>query len=393
MFGSCENVSVSSTFGCLRYYSVPWSYVCNGRWDCPHGVDESDCSYSSCPGFFKCKDSRICLWSNSLCDGLTECPNGDDEHLCVNDLFVLPDCPQNCSCLLYAVVCTSVINLHSQIGFPDPHVFIKFTAMSIPETIFNHISTVVFLIITDSIFPCTFCQVFLSLNHINFLQSAEMSKDGISMPMSGCFKQFFKLGNLNLTTNFISTIHRSYFTGLSSLISLDLSANMVRNLDHRAFGYLSKLKYINLLHNEIISVDFSAFLDTNLIYAATETFQVCCLLNSQRSHEDVQCTSSPPWPSTCHNRMLRPFYRTTSYWVSGFILASNGFTFVVNLVPFLRKDSKGAFKLHLIVLYILDILYGCTLIVVPSADLHYGKLYHYYWVRVTPIPDESLLIL
>ncbi len=88
---------------CPGFYCIPWKYICNGRWDCPGGVDEHSCQRSSCPGLLKCRQSVICIAEGNLCDGLIDCPQGDDEYFC----FSLRTCPENCTCVLYAISCQS----------------------------------------------------------------------------------------------------------------------------------------------------------------------------------------------------------------------------------------------------------------------------------------------
>ena len=66
-------------------------------WDCPGGVDEINCKRISCPGFFKCHQSVICLAQNNICDNTTDCQFGDDEYFCQ---IKIPMCPDNCTCVL-----------------------------------------------------------------------------------------------------------------------------------------------------------------------------------------------------------------------------------------------------------------------------------------------------
>ncbi len=35
---SCKDMQCNILFKCLYFYCIPWSYVCNGVWDCPHGL-------------------------------------------------------------------------------------------------------------------------------------------------------------------------------------------------------------------------------------------------------------------------------------------------------------------------------------------------------------------
>ena len=37
----CKNFECNVHFKCPGYYFIPWGYVCDGKWDCPEGYDES----------------------------------------------------------------------------------------------------------------------------------------------------------------------------------------------------------------------------------------------------------------------------------------------------------------------------------------------------------------
>ncbi len=105
---SCSAFQCNTNFKCLNFYCISWSYVCNGRWDCPHGSDEQT-SYScggerTCPGFFRSKESQMCLHTQNVCD----CHLQDDEVLCQ---LKSHHCLLQCSCLLLALLCAHV-NVH-----------------------------------------------------------------------------------------------------------------------------------------------------------------------------------------------------------------------------------------------------------------------------------------
>ena len=38
---NCTYFECNMKFKCPGYYCIPWGYVCDGKWDCPHGLDES----------------------------------------------------------------------------------------------------------------------------------------------------------------------------------------------------------------------------------------------------------------------------------------------------------------------------------------------------------------
>ena len=103
---SCVDFQCSTYFKCPKYYCIPWSYVCDGKWDCPLGEDEvtGDICYKDgfCEGLYKCRNSKLCISPGNICDNYFECPYNDDEMFC--DLFYVY-CPSKCTCLLYGITC------------------------------------------------------------------------------------------------------------------------------------------------------------------------------------------------------------------------------------------------------------------------------------------------
>ncbi len=100
---NCESfICDGAYYKCPESYCIPWRYICNGKVDCPGGVEEISCKIEQCPGFFKCLNSTyssICVSTLNVCDGFgfADCPNGDDEYYCSNKLQV---CPDECECRL-----------------------------------------------------------------------------------------------------------------------------------------------------------------------------------------------------------------------------------------------------------------------------------------------------
>ncbi|KAL8567282.1 hypothetical protein ACOMHN_023325 [Nucella lapillus] len=70
---------------CLPVYTR-----CNGMYDCLDHQDEEGCEDLTCPGFFRCRVSTICVHNDHLCDGWSHCPLRDDELLC--DVTCPVDC-------------------------------------------------------------------------------------------------------------------------------------------------------------------------------------------------------------------------------------------------------------------------------------------------------------
>ncbi|KAL8582326.1 hypothetical protein ACOMHN_037083 [Nucella lapillus] len=81
-------------------YCLPVYVRCNRVNDCPGKEDEKNCDHYTCPGFYRCRHSKICLHRQHLCDGVFQCPQHDDEWLCN------VTCPDTCHCYGHAFICT-----------------------------------------------------------------------------------------------------------------------------------------------------------------------------------------------------------------------------------------------------------------------------------------------
>ena len=103
---NCKEFECNMKFKCQEFYCIPWTYVCDGKWDCPRGFDEHHCtSDKTCTNMFKCKHSLLCIHLGSVCDDIIDCPSNDDEFLC--QLHGIA-CPTFCECLAFAIHCENL---------------------------------------------------------------------------------------------------------------------------------------------------------------------------------------------------------------------------------------------------------------------------------------------
>ena len=127
----CEHFECNQYFKCPRYYCIPWGYICDGKWDCPYGYDESsihDCGLNrTCKHMFKCWYSQLCIHMFDVCNRFEDCPNKDDEAMCeLRDV----NCPKSCMCLNFAVMCTAVPR-NERFFFNSPFVSYHFVSINI----------------------------------------------------------------------------------------------------------------------------------------------------------------------------------------------------------------------------------------------------------------------
>ena len=118
----CEHFECNLNFKCQRYYCIPWSYLCDGKWDCPEGQDESSEEFCGknriCNNMFHCRKSQICVSTEDVCNNIKDCPLGDDEELC--EIFTI-QCPSGCVCLNFAIVCLK-LNIKQSIMIKLPYI-------------------------------------------------------------------------------------------------------------------------------------------------------------------------------------------------------------------------------------------------------------------------------
>ncbi len=110
----CKHFECNTHYKCPNYHCIPWAYVCDGKWDCPHGQEETGNQESlytrPCQHLFQCWESNICVHISDICGGHIDCQNEDDEIFCpLKTLF----CPSFCDCLVFAVWCYNVTTSQS----------------------------------------------------------------------------------------------------------------------------------------------------------------------------------------------------------------------------------------------------------------------------------------
>ena len=168
---------------------VPVYVRCNGVNDCYRGEDEQDCSGDTvtCPGYYMCRASSVCVHAAHLCDGWPQCPERDDELMCGQP------CPSFCYCQGHAFICNR-----------------SFTAKQYP-----------FLRYIDGSFSGIPPELFVDNHYLNY------------MKLPSCNITFFP----NIT--------------LQNLLFLDLSENLIVTFDESVFNNLPNLKTLSLKGNPL----------------------------------------------------------------------------------------------------------------------------------------------
>nr|KAG5709972.1 hypothetical protein BaRGS_030014 [Batillaria attramentaria] len=163
--------------------------------------DEAGCDEYTCPGFYRCRDSKICVHANHTCDKVIQCPQHDDELLC--DLT----CPENCTCYGLAFFCNSF--------FPAAHFpelrFLDARGTDMTPADLKNNTMLIHLSLSQCELDVNVFSVFPNLQILN------LSESGVERVVGEGFKSLSKLRVLDLRGCPMSMFPPSLLKGLTEL--------------------------------------------------------------------------------------------------------------------------------------------------------------------------------
>ena len=290
---NCLEFECSKIFKCPGFYCIPYEYVCDGKWDCPYGVDEiegNNCSPERpCTNLFKCKMSVACIHVSSICDGVKNCPLGDDENLCsLHDVI----CPKICSCLTYTIKCTHGLTLGTSISnFPYQVINLTWSSKSFVQNILNGIKSALSIMINN----CNITEVCYLFKMINNVEIYDTGHNLIYALQEYCFSSAQSLQIIKLNNNKISEINPYTFINLNSLRMLDLSNNFLQQITFYMKTSIGKLDILSLIKNNFSKYDPKAITKIKINILFTDDPVWCCL------KQYVVCSADIKWFSSCTN--------------------------------------------------------------------------------------------
>ena len=184
-------------FQCYQGHCLPIYLRCNGVDDCPNREDEASCEGYMCSGFYRCRQSKVCLHTDHVCDGVFQCPQYDDELMCEK-----LTCPDVCQCQGLAFVCSA-----------------NFSASSYPSLCYLDDSG-------SGMKP-------VNLTHNHFLIHLRLSDCRIDTQLTLALPN---LRHLDLSGNGLARIDIQHFHSLKNLRVLVLSGNPLSAITNSAFG-------------------------------------------------------------------------------------------------------------------------------------------------------------
>ena len=363
---NCKNFECNMMYKFPNNYCIPWAYVCDRKWDCPLGEDESTntvCGRENvCEKMFKCRNEhRKCIHIGNVCDSQVDCLYNDDELFCE---LKSVQCLLSCTCLIFAISCVK-LSFHSLLSNIFPlysSVFItksSIDSFSIFELKLEGISVVKLPGNNiESICPLMFLQylVFLDLQ-FNYLVEIKEK----------CFSVSRLLQSLSLYNNYIIYLDVYSFHDLHYLRSLNLSSNPFVNLPLKSFSNLLSLQVLNLQNMKFRIVELNSFFSTIPKLINTIDYKISCVIP-----KNSICTSYPPWYVSCSDILPNVSLKIMYFCVSLLTICLN---ILSSLLQFLKIQINECFRIKVVGLNFSDCLCGIYLIGIWISDILFQGVY------------------
>ncbi len=359
----CREFECNIMFKCAGFYCLPWKYVCDGRWDCPFGTDESKIKLChknrKCTLLYKCKQSEICIHLGNLCDGFFDCPGKEDERLCpLRDLR----CPLNCECLTFAVFCK---NITSEGWITE---ITPFWVLYVIETNLEQ-HFILFKCVKCHVINCNLTQLCQALQLGNQVQMLNVAFNIVSDIDAHCFQHCQHLKIADLSSNAISIIHSGLFGNLENLILVNLSSNPIKSFHANAFNSVPNLCFLSLKNLNVLRAQNDLFHKLPLKFLETNDFLMCCLVPNMTT-----CSAITPWFFSCADLLPTIVLKVIIFSVSIFILSVNTLCVAIVQISFVIAHRKGtektrAFSSNVSLVNISDIICCVPLFMLGTVDL------------------------
>ncbi len=357
----CKDFQCNRNFKCPGYYCIPFSYTCDGKWDCPQGFDEPSgkCHKQRlCKGLFHCSNSQICLHPSDVCNRHNECPQRDDEILCeVRNT----KCVQHCLCLNLAIQCTHVSFseqiLLKQLKFASVHISNSFTSSQVVAKLFTNVHVL-------AVSHNSLSHACWHFSNNNSLVSVDLRNNRLSVLERHCFYNMSTATLLNLDCNKIRSIHPEAFSSCPKMAHLSFARNHILSFDKHFFVTLENVRIVNFIGNPLTSLESDSFQYMTHLIVLTKKYQVCCIVP-----ESSKCKVHRPWFKSCSSLIPTIAMKV----LLGVVCSSIIFLNTVSVFLHGKLEKLSTFSLAVVMINISDMLCGIYLFVLLIADAFYGN--------------------
>ncbi len=360
----CRDFECNMMFKCHDSYCIPWSYVCDSKWDCARGEDELGnivCgkNSSTCDKLFRCKHAKhTCVHLGNICDAVIDCPLGDDELLCeLNNIR----CPTECQCFLFAISCNEWTFSETNMIYPHIFLLLSHSETHLLQPILQMFKNTFFLHVVGyhikSVCGITFPGKLLDL-HLQNNSLEDMKND--------CFEGLKALKSLDLANNRISMFTSSTFQTLKVLQFLNLSSNPLNFLP-ASFIQTSKQIFMSLHVDDLQHINIDALAEGTTKIVDTNHFHICCIIPVKS-----KCNDQVPWFISCGDLLQSLSARIFLIVASVLIFVLNAMSVAVQVAT---RHLGKAFVVIVVTLNLSDSLIVTYLSLIWVSDMKYQGIF------------------
>ena len=366
---------------------LPVFVLCNGVYDCPGREDEAACQDFACPGFYRCRDSSVCLHHSQLCDDVPQCPQGEDEGLC--DVA----CPGECRCQGLAFVCPQPFPAERspRLRYLDAAgsslkpgrmaenrylSWLSLASCRLDSLPLMELPNLRVLDLSHNQLVTLRVDSVLTLNNLRVLRLAGNPLVSFHSGQADAVHENLQVLDLS-ATGFLSfdSGNLSMFYAVSSV---NLSSSRLKVLSAKSFLSLKSLKVLDIRAAPVVEYPRGIFLRlSGLTTVYTDNFKLCCRQNLPDNFNPKFCFAPRDEVSSCEDLLRSNVYRYCLWVICLMSVGGNATCLFFRL--FVQKNAtKSGFNLFVVNLSAADLLMGLYLAVIGSADLTYRGQYLWF---------------
>ncbi len=392
---NCKHHTCPSHFKCPDAYCIPTHTVCNGKADCPHGEDETNCQMLTCPGFLFCRHDNVCVHPYDIWTGHVKCAVSQDDKA----LSDVTKCPLGCSCLGYSISCKDDSRwVIPQISRGLRSIFLERVVSDLQDLeLLDHRP---YFLLHLYISNCTLSAIKGNLlAKVPFLKYLNLSYNKLSSLPSVVFHRLNNVEVIDLSQNLLTELHPGIFNGTPIIRLIILNNNHFHSIASCTFGALKHLevlflsenrlavlgnnvlcgrsiKELNISNNPLVAIDRNVLMQSNthLTLLDTTPVHLCCFVPDTK-----RCSPSKKfYISSCRN-LLRELSHQLLFWFSGTILLVVTL-FSIAWLSYQIRSTKCGLNMHilLLALFLCHLYFAIYFLTIAFANYTLSGYYSLY---------------
>ena len=368
-------------------YCLPVYVRCNSVYDCPGREDEKGCDRYTCPGFYRCRNSPVCVHADHVCDDVFQCPEHDDELTC------RMTCPDTCQCHGYAFVCTGRFPAEN---FPELRYLIADrTGMKLQDVSSNR------MLIHLSLQNCDITDIRMAdfpnlysldlghnslthftgteIEHLENLHTLSVASNvRLSLNLIDQNVSFSSLTSVDFSDLGIQVISDTFFQSLPNIHHLNLSGNRIHKVFPKGFSELYELKVLDATGSPMTHFPRDVFRDLQNIETITvDNYKLCCPAILPEGFNPENCHAPADEISSCDALLKADVFRVFLAVYAFMALVGNLASFVYRVYSKRGAKKQLGFDVFVTHLCVSDFLMGVYLAIIGVADRWYYGSYEW----------------